>query len=84
VQLPLLERGVRPRLWRLLRGLGVPALERISRDPARAAAFRGYRLTEAELAAAVEAGGLRITRRDEGPDAPYRWSRDVFLLLESR
>lgn len=82
VQLPLLEPGLRPRLWRLLRGLGVPVLERLSRDPVRAAAFRGFRLTPAELADAVDAAGLRVAVRDEGPDAPYRWSRDAFLRLE--
>jgi SAM-dependent methyltransferase len=84
VQLPLLEPGLRPRLWRLLRGLGVPVLERLSRDPARAAAFRGYRLTAGELAEALDTAGLRSAAHDEGPDAPYRWSRDVFLRLERR
>lgn len=84
VQLPLLEPGLRPRLWRLLRALGVPALERLSREPSRAAAFRGYRLTGSELDDALETAGLHVAARDHGPDAPYRWSRDVFLRLERR
>jgi SAM-dependent methyltransferase len=82
VQLPLLDIGLRPRLWRLARGVGVPLLERLSRRPSRAATFRGYRLTTRELGDALEAAGLRVTARDEGPDAPYRWSRDAFLRLE--
>jgi SAM-dependent methyltransferase len=82
VQLPVLDRGLRPRAWRTLRSAAVPLLGRLSRDPERAAAFRGFRLTEGELAAALAAAGLRVTARDEGPDAPYRWSHDVFLRLE--
>lgn len=82
VQLPLLVPGARPRLWRALRSLAMPALARLSRDPSRAAAFRGYRLTASELARALDAAGLRLTARDEGPDAPYRWSRDAFIRLE--
>jgi SAM-dependent methyltransferase len=82
VQLPILDAGLRPRLWRAARTLAVPVLARASRDPQRAAAFRGYRLTAGELDAGLAAAGLRATARDEGPDAPYRWSRDVFLRLE--
>jgi SAM-dependent methyltransferase len=82
VQLPVLEPGLRPRLWRLLRSVAVRALARLSRDPARAAAFRGTRLTHAELERALERAGLRAVARDEGPDAPYRHSRDLFLRLE--
>jgi ubiquinone/menaquinone biosynthesis C-methylase UbiE len=84
VQLPLLEPGLRPRLWRLLRGLAVPLLERLSREPSRAAAFRGYRLTAAELDEDLRVAGLRVAARDEGADTPYRWSRDSFLRLERR
>jgi ubiquinone/menaquinone biosynthesis C-methylase UbiE len=82
VQLPLLDAGVRPRLWRAVRSLVVPLSARLSRDPERAAAFRGFRLTEAELADALASAGLRVMARDEGPDAPYRHSHDVFLRLE--
>jgi ubiquinone/menaquinone biosynthesis C-methylase UbiE len=82
VQLPVLDPGARPRLWRALRSAAVPVLGRLSRDPERAAAFRGVRPTEGELAAALAAAGLRVAARDEGPDAPYRHSHDVFLRLE--
>jgi ubiquinone/menaquinone biosynthesis C-methylase UbiE len=82
VQLPVLDPGLRPRLWRAARTVAVPLLARASRDPQRAAAFRGYRLTAEELESGLAAAGLRVTARDEGPDAPYRWSRDVFLRLE--
>jgi ubiquinone/menaquinone biosynthesis C-methylase UbiE len=82
VQLPVLDAGARPRLWRAFRTAAVPLLGRLSRDPERAAAFRGFRPTESELAAALAAAGLRARARDEGPDAPYRWSHDVFLRLE--
>jgi ubiquinone/menaquinone biosynthesis C-methylase UbiE len=82
VQLPVLEPGLRPRLWRTLRSALVPVAGAVSRNPARASAFRGFRLTGEELIAGLEAAGLRVTARDEGPDAPYRFSRDVFLRLE--
>lgn len=82
VQLPVLEPGLRPRLWRALRGAAVPVLERASRAPERAAAFRGFRLTHDELGRALGSAGLRVTARDSGADAPYRHSRDVFLRLE--
>lgn len=82
VQLPVLEPGMRPRLWRALRSALVPVAGAVSRNPARASAFRGFRLTDKELIAGLEAAGLRVTARDEGPDAPYRFSRDVFLRLE--
>lgn len=84
VQLPVLEAGLRPRLWRLLRSALVPLLERLSRDPVRGAAFRGFRLTRAELEDALRAGGLEVAADDVGPDAPYRHSRDVFLRLRRR
>ena len=79
VQIPVLEPGVRARLWRTARSLVVPLLRR---RPDRSAAFRGFRLTAAELALGIADAGLRVTARDEGPDAPYRYSRDVFLRLE--
>ena len=82
VPLPVLDRGLRPRAWRASRTLAVPLLERVSRDPQRAASFRGFRLTAAELDGGIAAAGLRVTERAEGPDAPYRWAHDVFLRLE--
>jgi len=81
VQVPVLDAGVRPRAWRTLRSVGVPLLARLSRDPARAPAFRGFRLRGAELERAVAAAGLGVAVRAEGPDAPYRHSRDLFLRL---
>jgi SAM-dependent methyltransferase len=82
VQLPVLDRGVRPRLWRGLRAFAVPLAARLSRDPERAPAFRGFRLSPSELERALAGAGLRVAARDEGPDAPYRHSRDLFLRLE--
>ena len=81
VQLPVLEHGVRPRLWRAARSAVVPLTDRLSSDPSRSAAFRGYRLSEAELERGLAAAGLRVAATDEGPDAPYRYSRDRFLRL---
>lgn len=81
VQLPVLDAGARPRLWRAFRSAAVPLSARFSRDPERASAFRGFRLTEGELASSLAAAGLTVLARDEGPDAPYRWSHDVFLRL---
>ena len=50
VQLPVLDAGACRGSGAPLRGLrSCRRLERLSRDPARASAFRGFRLTEAEL-----------------------------------
>jgi SAM-dependent methyltransferase len=81
VQLPVLERGVLPRLWRVSRSALLPLL---ARGAERSAALRGFRLTGPELEQGLAAAGLATTARDEGPDAPYRWSRDLFLRLARR
>jgi SAM-dependent methyltransferase len=81
VQLPVLALGVQAQAWRLARGLAVPVLATggaITRRPA----YRGFRLTEAELDDDLEAAGLRVTVRDESPTSPYRYAREVFLRLE--
>jgi SAM-dependent methyltransferase len=82
VQLPVLDPGLRPRLWRASRSLAVPLLERASRDPQRAASFRGFRLTDGELERGIADARLRVAARESGPDAPYRHAHDVFLRLE--
>jgi SAM-dependent methyltransferase len=76
VQVPVLASGRHPRLWRAAR---MP-LVRLARRPERGAAFRGYRLTGAELEHVLAAAGLRVLATDEGPSA-YRFSRDRFLRL---
>jgi ubiquinone/menaquinone biosynthesis C-methylase UbiE len=81
VQLPVLEPGIRPRLWRAARNRALPVTERLSSDPSRSAAFRGFRLSERELAGGLAMAGVRVVATDEGPDAPYRYSRDRFLRL---
>jgi SAM-dependent methyltransferase len=81
VQLPLLQGGWRPRGWRTLRSLALPVLSRVTRDPARRAAFRGVRLTERELQRGLARAGLLVVATDTGPDAPYRHSVDRFLRL---
>jgi len=81
VQVPVLAAGVRPQLWRSLRALAVPAARlggRVERQPA----YRGFRLTEPELARGLAAAGLSVTARDESPESPYRYAREVFLRLE--
>jgi SAM-dependent methyltransferase len=75
VQLPVLD-GPAGRLWRAIRTPLVP----LARRPDRGAAFRGVRLTGAELERALAAAGLRVLAADEGPSA-YRFSRDRFLRL---
>lgn len=82
VQVPVLDDGLRPRLWRALRTLAVPVVARLTGDPARAGAFRGYRLTRGELDRGLARAGLRVVATGAGPDAPYRHSRDLFLRLE--
>jgi SAM-dependent methyltransferase len=81
VQLPVLDAGVLPRAWRASRSVFVPALARLRKNPASAAAFRGFRLTRAELDRGLVAAGLRVVATDIGPDAPYRHATDLFLRL---
>jgi ubiquinone/menaquinone biosynthesis C-methylase UbiE len=80
VQLPILDPGLAARTWRALRSLFVPVTQ--FRGPTSAPAFRGYRLAEDELEHGLAAARLRVVARDTGPDAPYRFSHDVFLRLE--
>jgi SAM-dependent methyltransferase len=82
VQIPVLAGGLRPRLWRRLRGAALPVAALLARDPGGHPAYRGFRLTEAELGAAIAAAGLRVAARDESPVSPYRYAREVFLRLE--
>jgi SAM-dependent methyltransferase len=78
VQLPVLDDGWRPRVWRTARSAVVPLT---SIGPTRRAEFRGYRLTRDELDAGLARAGLRAVATDIGPDAPYRYSHDLFLRL---
>jgi SAM-dependent methyltransferase len=79
VQLPVLSAGIRARTWRALRSAAVPAVAVIG--PRYRREFRGYRLTRAELDAGLDRAGLQVVATDVGPDAPYRYSRDLFLRL---
>jgi SAM-dependent methyltransferase len=72
VQLPVLDGGLVPRLWR---GLRTP-VARISKP-----ALRGVRLTRRELDSAIAGAGLTVVATDAGPDSPYRFSTDLFLRL---
>jgi len=79
VQLPVLEDGLRARVWRSLRSALVPLTSALG--PTRRPEFRGYRLTRRELDDGLARAGLRVVATDTGPDAPYRYSRDLFLRL---
>ena len=81
VQLPVLGPGVRPRLWRSARGLAVPLVSVFGGVEGRPE-YRGFRLTEPELADMLDAAGLRVAARDESAASPYRYAREVFLRLE--
>jgi SAM-dependent methyltransferase len=78
VQIPVLQ-SIAGRARRALRA----PLVRLARRPERGAAFRGYRLTRAELERALGDAGLRVDAEDEGPSA-YRSCRDSFLRLARR
>jgi SAM-dependent methyltransferase len=82
VQLPVLGPGLRARAWRRGRGIAVPVLGSFRRRIAARPEYRGFRLTEPELARALSAAGLHVTARDESPSSPYRYAREVFLRLE--
>jgi SAM-dependent methyltransferase len=79
VQLPVLDDTTRARGWRTLRSAIVPLTAAFG--PTRRREFRGSRLTRTELDSALADAGLRIAATDVGPDAPYRYSRDLFLRL---
>lgn len=79
VQIPVLDSGARPRLWRAARSAVVPLTRWLG--PTRTAAFRGFRLNRSELGDGLTRARLRIVSQDTGPDAPYRYSNDVFLRL---
>jgi len=79
VQLPVLEAGMRARVWRTFRSALVPLTSALG--PTRRPEFRGYRLTRRELDEGLARARLRIVATDTGPDAPYRFSRDLFLRL---
>jgi trans-aconitate methyltransferase len=79
VQLPVLDDGLRPRFWRALRSALIPATAFLG--PTRRREFRGFRLTRLELDSGLTRAGLRVVATDVGPDAPYRYSRDLFLRL---
>jgi SAM-dependent methyltransferase len=80
VQLPVLTGTLAARVWRVTRTLAVPLLA-LTQSPEHSPALRGFRVTEPELEGALRDARLRVLARDEGPDAPYRFSRDVFLRL---
>lgn len=82
VQLPVLVDGWRARAFRRARGLLVPASAALPGRLTRLPAYRGFRLTAAELDRALAAAGLRVTARDESETSPYRFAREVFLRLE--
>ena len=72
VQLPVLNGGLVPRLWRAVR----TPVARLSRPE-----LRGVRLTRRELDRAVADAELIVAASDTGPDSPYRFSTDLFLRL---
>ena len=82
VQLPVLRSGFRPWGWRLARTVAVPVSGVFRRGVTDKAAYRGTRLTEGELQNGLAAAGLRTAARDESPESPYRYAREVFLRLE--
>lgn len=82
VQLPLLVSGLRPAVWRLARDVAVPITSRLGPGVEGRAAYRGTRLTESELTRGLASAGLRVAKRDESLDSPYRYAREVFLRLE--
>ena len=82
VQLPVMQQGFRSSLWRALRRLAVPLATRLRDDVAAQAEYRGVRLNQPELEAALAGAGLRVAARDESSDSPYRYAREVFLRLE--
>src|SRR5947209_16077460 len=65
VQLPVLEAGMRARVWRSVRSALVPLT--FALGPTRRPEFRGYRLTRRELDEGLARAHLRIVATDPGP-----------------
>jgi SAM-dependent methyltransferase len=82
VQIPVMVPGLRSSAWRGLRRAVLPVETRLRGDVSSQAAYRGTRLDDPELEAALAAAGLRVEARDESGDSPYRYAREVFLRLE--
>ncbi len=82
VQIPVIVPGLRSSAWRGLRRAVLPVETRLRGDVSSQAAYRGSRLDDRELEAALAAAGLRVAARDESGDSPYRYAREVFLRLE--
>ena len=64
-----------------LRALRSALVPMTSLGPSRRREFRGFRLTRRELDAGLAQVGLRVISTDVGPDAPYRYSSDLFFRL---
>src|SRR3954451_22194906 len=78
VQLAVLDAGWRPGAWRATRSAVVPFT---ALGPTRRPEFRGVRLTRDEVDGGLARAGLQVVPTDMGPDAPYRFSHDLFLRL---
>jgi hypothetical protein len=74
--------GLRSSAWRTLRRVLLPLETRVRGDVSSQAAYRGTRLDDRELDAALTGARLRVAARDESAGSPYRYAREVFLRLE--
>ena len=79
IQLPVLEDTTSARIWRAARAALIPVTAILG--PTRRREFRGFRLTRRELDKGLARAGLRVAASAAGPDAPYRFSHDLFLRL---
>jgi SAM-dependent methyltransferase len=82
IQIPVMTPGLRSSAWRALRRVLLPLETRVRGDVSSQAAYRGTRLDDRELDAALTAAGLGVAARDESAGSPYRYAREVFLRLE--
>ena len=81
VHLPVLERGARPRAWRSARSLAIAVNFRLQDGFELAPAYRGVRVTEGELARALNRASLRVAAEAEVP-SHFPYARSVLLRLE--
>jgi SAM-dependent methyltransferase len=66
IQIPVLDPGVRPRIWRAVRAMIVPVLSLASRSLFASRSYRGTRLTRAQLERALARAGAEITSLEPG------------------
>jgi SAM-dependent methyltransferase len=87
IQIPVLDEGVRPRVWRFVRSLLVPPISIVSRSLFSSRAYRGTRLTRTQLERALARAGADVVAWVPGRDwrvggSSFTNCHEVFVRFE--